>query len=530
MPTPVGTDCREEILMRRILVIDNENFVADLCRITLGKLGHEVFCVFNGEEAIALSQNLSFDLVIVDHMLEGMSGTQTFLALRQANPTLEGILVTDHASLDMVVDAMNQGLSRVCSKPLNPRELQATVEATLSLAAMREDVTKMRTLLPLYDLGEQFFAANTEQEVYEALADAVVSEMNVKLVSVFMYDPQDGLLKVTAFRGLPEEVVRGLTIEPGERIAGKVFLSKLPAILNRVDQQRSSYAGYLQRKELSASISFPIISRGKVLGVINVGETRDRARFSEADVEMLSIIAGQAMMARKNVRLIRERENTSRMQALLEQYVSPEVSNLLMSSRVDPLEVGSIQDLTVLFADMRNFTFLVQHLDLDTLRSFLNSFFELFSRIVFAAQGMLDKFMGDAVLAIFGAPVPLENPCQAAVTTAEKVLREFMELRSRWIEKDAIFENVGLGIAISRGPMFLGNVGSSQRLDFTVIGTDVNIAQRLAAEALSSQILITDRVYRRLDDHFQVRLGSHRRLKGLEFDVMVYSLLAGEGS
>jgi adenylate cyclase len=140
---------------------------------------------------------------------------------------------------------------------------------------------------------------------------------------------------------------------------------------------------------------------------------------------------------------------------------------------------------------------------------------------------MLDKFMGDAVLAIFGAPVPLENPCQAAVTAAEKVLAEFHNLRQIWIEKDPIFEKVGLGIAISRGPMFLGNVGSRQRLDFTVIGTDVNIAQRLAAEALSGQILITDRVYRRLDDQFQVRMGSHRRLRGMEFDVMVYALPFG---
>lgn len=512
--------------MRRVLVIDNENLVADLCRMIMVRLGHEVFCVHNGEEAIALSQHLEFDLVIVDSMLDGMSGTQTFLALRDANPTLEGILITGHASLDVIIDAMNQGLARVCRKPLQPRELQSAVEATLKIAAMREDITKMRTLLPLYDLGEQFFAAGTEQEIYEALVDAIVAEMNVSLVSLLMYDPQDGLLKITAFRGLSEEVVRDLVIAPGERIVGKVFLSRIPVILNRVDQQQSSYAGYLQRDELSASICFPIISRGKVLGVINIGETSERARFSDGDVEMLTIIASQAMMAIKNVRLIHERERTSRVQALLEQYVSPEVCDLLMNSRGDPLEVGSVQELTVLFADLRNFTFLVQHLDLDILRSFLNSFFTVFSRVVFSAQGMLDKFMGDAVLAIFGAPVVLDNPCQAAVVTAEKVLHEFQLLRNQWIHKDPIFENVGLGIAISRGPMFLGNVGSSQRLDFTVIGTDVNIAQRLAAEASSGQILLTDRVYRRLDDHFQVRLGSHRRLKGLEFDVMVYSLLS----
>ena len=515
--------------MRKILVVDSDNHVADLCRFTLGRHGHEVFCVHNGEEAVAVAQNITFDLVVADSMLEGMSGTQTFLALRQENPTLEGILLTSHTSMEKIVEAMEQGLSRVCSKPLHPRELVAAVEASLRLSALREDITRMRTLLPLYDLGEQFFAADTEQAVYEALVEAVVGEMNVRLVSVMMLDPTDGLLKIAAFRGLKEDVARGVAMQPGEGIAGKVFLSRSPAIFNKADQHRSPYADSLKRKELSAAISFPIVSRGKVMGVLNVGETADRTPFSDADVEMLSIISSQAMMALKNVRLIREREKTSRMQGILEQYVSPEVSNLLMNSPMDPLEVGSIQELTVLFADMRNFTFLVQHLQLETLRSFLNSFFALFSRVVFSSQGMLDKFMGDAVLAIFGAPVPLDNPCQAAVTAAEKVLDEFHRLRQYWIEKDPIFEKVGLGIAISRGPMFLGNVGSRQRLDFTVIGTDVNIAQRLAAEAVSGQILITDRVYRRLDDQFEVRMGSHRRLRGMEFDVMVYALpIAGK--
>ncbi len=516
------------ILMRKILVIDSENLVANICRITLGKLGHEVHCAFSGEQAAEMAEKITFDLAIVNKMLEGMSGIEVFEVIKQTNPALVGVLITGHANLDMVIEAMNIGFTRLCKKPIDPMELVAAVRETFKIADMREEITRMRTLLPLYDLGERFFAAETEQLIYEELVDAVAQQISVQYVSVMMFDPLTQMLKIVACRGLKDEIVTDLAVKPGEKIVGKVFQSENPEIFNRDSQVLSPYIDLLNRKDLSASISFPITSRGKVLGVLNVSETRDRTEFSEADTEMLSIIISQAMKALENVRYIREREKNSKIRALLEHYVSPEVSNLLMDSRKDLLEVGNVQELTVLFADIRNFTLLVQQLPPVTLRFFLNSFFELFAQIVFAFQGMLDKFMGDAVLVIFGSPVRIENPCKAAFLAAQKIMREFEKLRLSWVQKDSIFEKIGLGIGISRGPMFLGNVGSARRLDYTVIGTDVNIAQRLAAESMSGQILITDRVYNHLEGQFQIRYDSQRQLRGMESEVKVYSSLINE--
>jgi adenylate cyclase len=280
----------------------------------------------------------------------------------------------------------------------------------------------------------------------------------------------------------------------------------------------------MKRKELSAAISFPIASKGKVLGVLNVSETKGDMQFSEADIEMLSIIVGQAMMALENIRSRREREENCRIRALLEQYVSPEVSNLLVKSKQNLLDVGGVQQLTVLFADIRNFTLLVQHLDPAQLRVFLNNFFDMFGRIVFSHQGMLDKFMGDAALVIFGAPVQIDSPNITAVSAAYQIMIEFENLRLIWEKKDRVFTKVGLGIGISRGPMFLGNVGSSQRFDYTVIGPDVNIAQRLASVTESGQILITDRVQATLNGRFPVKAEKNMLLKGMEAEVSVYSL------
>lgn len=508
--------------MRKILVVDNEQLIENICRVALSELGCEVFCA-NEKQALEIVKKDRFDLAIVDGLLEE-EGKGIFATIRQYNPTLPGILITGHESSDMVIDAINIGFSRVCKKPLETQKLIEAVRETLKISDLREDVTRMRILLPLYKLGQRFIAAESEQTIYEELADAVAQEVKVPSISVMMFDDVSHSLKIVAYRGLIPTYVESLQIKPGEQIAGKVFESKQPLVLNKANQHLGPYLKLMKRREIVAAISFPMFSKGKVLGVLNVSDTKENVQFKDADIEMLSVIVGQAMMALENIRSIKEKEENSRIRALLEQYVSPEVSNLLVKKNQDLMNIGRVQPLTVLFADIRNFTLLVQKLDPAHLRLFLNSFFDMFADIVFSYQGMLDKFMGDAALVIFGAPVNIDNPNVSAVNAARNILTEFEKIRLHWEEENKIFGKIGLGIGVSRGPMFIGNVGSSSRLDYTVIGTDVNIAQRLASMTESGQILMTDRVYHSLQDNFPVRIEGSMLLRGMESEVTVYSL------
>ena len=139
-------------------------------------------------------------------------------------------------------------------------------------------------------------------------------------------------------------------------------------------------------------------------------------------------------------------------------------------------------------------------------------------------KGTLDKFMGDAVLAVFGAPNHIKKPHNAAVSASMEMLRRFDRLKKKWASTKNPFGQVGLGIGISSGEMFLGNVGSQRRLDYTVIGADVNIAQRLASEAASGQILITESLKGKLDSRFHVIQEPSRTLKGLEKPIPVFSV------
>ncbi len=511
---------------QKILIVDDEAFIADMSRMALGDLGYEVFCAYSGEQAVEMALVTHFDLVIVDAMLPGMTGAETFEVIRQSYPGIIGILVSGYTDKDMVINAMNCGLSTVLEKPLDAVELVEAVRQSLSVAELREERTRLKTILPLYKLSEKFIAATSLQEVYELLLEAIGLQIDVPTISLMMFVEEDSCLRVVASRGMSESVAAEVAIKSGEQIAGWVYEHGEPVILNKQTQGQSPVARHLQRDEITASISFPLTGRDKVLGVLNISQTAKEVVYSQSDIEMLSVICGQAVMALENVIYMEEREQNVRTKALFEQYVAPEVAEILLSSGKNIMDIGGVREITVLFADIRNFTLAVQHLSHKDIHLFLTQFFDLFSEVAFSWKGTLDKFMGDAALVAFGAPIELEEPSEAAVCTAVELSQGFEELRCKWLEKSPVFNQLGLGIGISRGEVFHGNVGSSRRLDYTVIGTDVNIAQRLAASTESGQILITESVFKDMKGSFPVLEGDTRALRGVEHAVKFYSIQA----
>jgi len=511
-------------LARKILFVDNETSIAEMSRTALSKLGHKVYCAYNGEQAVEFVTKIHFDLAVINTHLPGMGGVETFLMMREMEPNITGILILEAPHFANVVDAMNKGFSGVLEKPLVTEKLVELVQEFLDIVRKKEESSRLKTLLPIYRLGEKFMSITSEEQVYDEFLDVIVEEIKVPSVSLMIFDEENNRLQVVASRGMSEDLLKKITIKPGEQIAGWVYENGKPVILNKLTQHHSPFSQLLKRDHIAASISFPLVSREKVIGVINISQTDLSIEYSQADIEMLSIISGQAVMALEHVASFKEKENNIRMRAMLEQYVAPEIAELLMESKQNLMEVGGVQEITVLFADIRNFTLLVQHLPLVSLRIFLNSFFDIFSNVIFSWRGTLDKFMGDAVLAIFGAPISIENANFSAVSAAIQISKEFESLRKQWMKTSSLFDHIGLGIGMSRGEMFLGNVGSSRRLDYTVIGTDVNIAQRLASEAISGQILISGSVCKDIGNSFPLKEEKARVLKGLEKEMPLFSI------
>lgn len=483
---------QENPLNAVLLITDN----SELCRRIKSLLHeHPVECC-TSSQAVSLIGNLSARVVMVAEDLVKMNGITLFSTLQSLNPGLVGLLIaSETGGADPCLSALESGFSGLLFQPFDQKMLQEKVNRAVETVGLRDENIRLRALLPLYGLGEKFLSSTGEHQVLEYLLDVVSAQTDAENLSVMLFDEEEQCLRIAASRGMSEELVRTIRIKPGDKIAGWVYAERKPVILNRETQENSPFAALLKRPEIVSAVSFPMIVRDEVLGVLNVSHKDGDSRFAESDIEMLGILCTQASLALENVRSIAHVEEKTRIKTLLEQYVAPEVADILLVTEADLSSgVGEIKRLTIFFADIRNFTGMVQLLSLDVLHQFLNEFFELFTETIFQFQGTVDKFMGDAVLALFGAPVTLENANLRAVETALAIRQGFAELKDRWQKRDPFFATIDVGMGITCGEMFLGNVGSKQRLDYTVIGTEVNMAQRLAARSSSCGVYLTHEV------------------------------------
>lgn len=509
---------------KRILVVDDEETIVGLCLRVLKKEGYEVVGASCGKEAVGIASSGNFHMAVMDMLMPGLDGLKTFLALREKRPDLIGVMITGHGTLDTAIQAMERGLSGFIRKPFVPFELVHVVREAFRRAALEEENIRLKTLIPLYELTERFLLSRSKEEILDEMIEALSRQTGAQRLSVLLHDDKEDVLRMVAAKGIRSEILSEIRIKPGERIAGRVFQEGKPLILNGGPEDNPRFRSYLMSKDIIAAISFPLKARDRTLGVLNITKVGKGSPFSEADIEMVSIICRQAMMALENLRIMDEKAERTRTRALLEQYLSPEVAEMLLSSGENLLEVGEIAEITILFADIRDFTPLVRQIPLIMLRSFLNDFFGLISEAIFKFKGTLDKFMGDAVLAFFGAPIRIGEPVSAAVDSALLMHEAFEEIKRRWMDKNQALSRIGLGIGISSGKVFLGNVGTKRRFDYTVIGADVNIAQRLASEAVYGEILISQEVADQLAPRFGIIRESRRLLKGLEKPVAVFSI------
>jgi adenylate cyclase len=500
---------------------------ADIRDIREALIEHEVLTTEDPAEAASICTKRDVYLVIVEEELSGQSGSRIFMDLRRERPWMAGLLLTEKVDEKLLRRALDTGFSGFLEKPVDPVKLMQLIFRAMESTRLHEENTRLRTLLPLYSFGEQFLSSTTEQEIFDGLIDIVVKETGATRISIMWYKEEEGCLRIVASKGIDPDVAQSIRLQPGDQVAGWVYQKGKPVILNKDSQDESIFAPLLHRQEISAAVSFPITMRSKILGVLNISQSREDARFSEADIELLAVVTSQAAMALANVRFRAVLQEKTRVRTLFEQYVAPEVAELLISSGSDLVGLGEIKNVTVFFADIRESTTLVQRLDLKELRAFLNEFFQIFTETIFESRGTVDKFMGDAVLAIFGAPIKIDNQNLAAVQAAVDIREQFEKLRMKWVARREDFSIVDLAIGVTCGDVFLGNVGSSHRFDYTVIGTQVNVAQRIAAASPASHIHITREVKEHVDSYFEIADVGSMRLRGVEKLVPVYSV-AGE--
>jgi adenylate cyclase len=286
-------------------------------------------------------------------------------------------------------------------------------------------------------------------------------------------------------------------------ITQKVMLEKVALLSQDVtgDAQLSK-AESIVSQGVRSTICAPLITESSVHGVIYADRLNPFSAFSPSDLELISAVAAQTAVTVETVkahkRLAREEIARANYSRFMPEYV---VKQLLENP--DSFKLGGTnQTITILFADIRGFTAFSEREKPEKVVGILNRYFTAMSEIIFAHGGTLDKYIGDGLMAIFGAPTATSDDAKNAVKTAAAMQRRLVTLNAE-LESEG-FSRISIGIGLHTGEATVGYIGSEQRSEYTAIGDAVNLASRLESNARGEQILISEATARASENSFDL--------------------------
>jgi adenylate cyclase len=250
----------------------------------------------------------------------------------------------------------------------------------------------------------------------------------------------------------------------------------------------------------------------------------DRGRWLSFVIPASTLAANYAAIT--SFRMIFEEREKRKIRKTFSQYLSPDVIGLIEK---DPQKYirpgGEMKELSVMFSDIRGFTTISEGLKPDELVSLLNEYLGEMTEIIFATQGTLDKYIGDAIMAFWGSPYPQEDHAIRGCSCALQMVRSLEKLNSKWKAEGR--PPISIGVGLNTGLLNVGNMGSAKRLAWTVMGDNVNLASRLEGinKEYHTQIVISEATYRQVAQRFVCRELDKIRVKGKHHPVEIYELL-----
>jgi len=279
---------------------------------------------------------------------------------------------------------------------------------------------------------------------------------------------------------------------------------------------------------IRSAMCVPLWNRQHVIGAVQVDSPIHIGRFTEEDLDLITALANFAAVAIERAQLTERVEEERKIRARMERYHSPAVVDEIVRGSIaaDEEEIR-IAEVSILFADISGFTTVSETKKPEEVAEFLSHFFSCAVESIFAYGGTLDKFIGDAVMAFFGAPIPQEDHADRAILAGLMMQR----LVGEW---NAEREKVGLPpvlirVGINSGPAVVGNVGTEKRVDYTVLGSAVNIASRLeSGVAKPGQTVISQNTLERTIGSFQTESLGEVSMKGMQQTLPVFSVLGAQ--
>jgi adenylate cyclase len=363
--------------------------------------------------------------------------------------------------------------------------------------------------------------------VLEKVMDLVFDHLLVDRGFITLFDA-DGNPKLELNRVRKSEVGDDTTVPVSRTILDMVAQQQVAILTHDAQADQRFEAGRSVRiHQIRSAMCAPLWHRERVIGVIYVDSPLHVGSFSTSDLDLLTALSNYAAVAieraRLNERIRRERQARDR----LERYHSPAVIEAVLSdSRADRTTV-TLRETSILFADIVGFTARCESLPPEDVAAFLNQFFSFAADVIFKHGGTLDKFIGDAVMAFFGAPLPQDDHAERAVRSA----LELMQTLDEWNdEREAEgSDRIDVRIAVNSGPVVVGDIGSDSRVDYTVLGNTVNVTARLEEHvAKPGSIVIGESTQAAVAEIFPTEPLGSVQLKGLSRKINIFRVATEE--
>ena len=403
-----------------------------------------------------------------------------------------------------------------------PRSAAISNETITDLSVRVKKLERENYLLTvLYEAGKALNSRLGLDQICEQMVSLACLIEGVERGFVMLFDEHGEVIRQSevkyrdpASRGSEHQIILS------KSVLEMVRKEKQPILIENVSEdERFSGSESMRISGLRSAMCAPLVGKDRLFGILYVDNLERAAAFTQEELNVFALVAAQAGAAIDNAVAHEKIAQQVLQRSALERFLAPEVVEMVVAN--PDIRLGGVnQEVTVMFADIRGFTGMSETLEPGRVVEILNEYFTRVTDVIFDNNGTLDKYIGDAVMAVFGAPISKGNDVANAVNSAIQIQRLVVELN-----RDAAARNwpeLRVGIGINTGNAIAGNIGSPRRLDYTVVGDAVNTAQRLMANASGGQVLISESTAKKLNRSFDLERLPELKVKGRSEAVPVF--------
>jgi len=324
-----------------ILIADDEADVLDTCVRALSMEGYQICGVHSGLEAIEMVKKQSFDLLLTDIKMPGITGLQAYGAIKQHDPDIVGVAITGYGSTDMAIEALRLGIYDFLLKPFSVGELSAAVSKALEKKRLERENARLKALIPLFQLSQAFIAVTDLDALLRQVLQVAVRETAADIGVLILKNDTSGDWEVcSAVTDTGSELPKH-EYKPSDSIIRQTLQSQQPTIWRREPGQTSFFALETVNARVSTGVALPLIIQGDMIGILSLDKGCKKPPFARSDVELLSVVASQASIAIQNARLFTRIRNAYEKLSALDHLKSEFISIAAHELRTPLAEIGT---------------------------------------------------------------------------------------------------------------------------------------------------------------------------------------------